>query len=176
LTSALCSVLVMRDKPPEAHTGGFGEPTCMECHIGEDPNHASGRLALLGLPAMYDAGRTYRLTLLVTRPELDVAGFQLAARFAEGTVRGQQAGVFASLDARADTSISTVGIHYLHHTMAGTAAVRDTARWTFEWRAPNASGGSIDVHFAANAANDDASPLGDHIFFGSLRVRPRAEK
>ena len=41
---------VLRDAPPPAHTGGFGEPTCLTCHFGDanDPASAVSRLVADG--------------------------------------------------------------------------------------------------------------------------------
>jgi hypothetical protein len=44
-------------------------------------------------------------------------------------------------------------------------------RWTFRWTAPaDAPGRAVVFHVAANAANDDDSPLGDFIYARALRV------
>ncbi|HEX9611604.1 MAG TPA: choice-of-anchor V domain-containing protein, partial [Gemmatimonadales bacterium] len=55
------------------------------------------------------------------------------------------------------------------HTLAGTSvAAGGTGRWTFRWTAPDA--GAVAFHVAANAANDDDSPLGDFIYTHMMRV------
>ena len=74
----------MRDIPPLAHTGGFGEPTCVACHMDGDLNDAAGSLTIEGVPARYEPGRRYRLTITVRHPDLRLAGFELASRYASG--------------------------------------------------------------------------------------------
>lgn len=147
--------------PPLAHTGGFGEPTCRACHFGQPLNASGGSLAVTGLPDTYVPGKRYRLTLRLHRPDLGRGGFELTARFPDGT----QAGSLRAADEGATvTTIDTSGVQYAHHTPAGTEpAAPDTARWTLEWTAPP-SGGLVVIHAATNAANFDASAFGDFIY------------
>ena len=157
-----------RDRPPTRHTGGFGEPSCSACHFEQDVNSGSGRVLLQGLPERFTPGATYALTLVVTQPKLAAAGFQLTARYESGT----QAGVLrpgARETRRADVTVDNT-IAYVHHLYDGTLpAAPDTARWTMVWEAPR-DGGTVVFHVAANAANDDSSPLGDAIYTRTVRV------
>lgn len=60
------------------------------------------------------------------------------------------------------------GIEYATHTRAGAASTgQDTARWVIGWRPP-AEGSPVVLHVAANAANDDASEFGDHIYLAEV--------
>lgn len=158
------------DRPPPAHTGGFGEPTCHACHFETDVNAGSGSLTLAGLPLEYVGGATYTVTITLAQPGLGAGGFQLSARFADGT----QAGTLARPphdSARVARTIDT-DVEYIHHVYAGTRrSAPDTIRWRIRWTAP-AAAGSIVFHVAANAADDDASPLGDMIYATSLRTVP----
>jgi hypothetical protein len=64
-------------------------------------------------------------------------------------------------------------IDYAQHTTAGTRAARDgELAWTVRWIAPERAGDEVVFHAAANAANDDSSPLGDFIYLGEARSRP----
>jgi putative ABC transport system ATP-binding protein len=65
------------------HTGGFGEPTCVICHIGDVENAYGGSVAILGLPEAYEPGAVYALSVVLRAEETTVAGFQLSARFSE---------------------------------------------------------------------------------------------
>jgi hypothetical protein len=49
--------------------------------------------------------------------------------------------------------------------------VEHSLDWTVEWEAPPA-GGAVIFHAAANAANDDSSPLGDFIYTVEARATP----
>lgn len=162
-----------RDRPPPAYTGGFGEPTCRACHADAPLNEASGTLAIDGVPDRYQPGRTYELAVTLRRDEMRRSGFELAARLADGDGAGTQAGGLAPADDRtAVVRDSATRVEYLTHTLVGTSLAADgTGRWTFRWTAPAGTAGrAVVFHVAANAANDDDSPLGDFIYVRALRV------
>ena len=156
---ALGAMLAYPDAPPPAHTGGFGEPTCYRCHF-DQPLGPAGALHLDGLPDIPEAGQRYRLTLTLGHAAMQRAGFQLAARHTDG----HPAGHLEPLDDRTAALADTSGVVYLQHTEAGSYLVmRDTARWSFAWTAPEV-GDSVLFHGAANAANGDASEFGDVVY------------
>ncbi len=161
------------DGPPPAHTGGFGEPSCSACHFDNPVNEPSGSLVVSGMPEQFTPGNSYRITVSLTRPEMQRAGFQLAVRYAAGARSGTVAGVVVPTDERATVAASTAGVSYAQHTTAGTSlAGVDTARWTVQWTAP-AQEAEVSLHVAANAANGDQSEFGDHIYLRELTVAPR---
>jgi len=160
---------VLREKPPEAHTGGFGEPTCEHCHSGEPLNAPGGVLRIDGLPQSYEANHTYPLTVLLIAHELNVGGFEIAARFSDAN----QAGHFEVIAPGTIVTTSKAGIEYVSHTLEGVAALRDTVRWSFVWHSPADARRAVSFHAAANASNDDASPLGDHIYTSTVTVSAR---
>lgn len=163
---------VYREGPPPAHTGGFGEPLCSECHFGAAVNAEPGSLAVRG-PATFRPGESYRLELELGHPDMAAAGFQLAVRFARGERAGGQAGSLAGKGhGTAVTMDSAAGIQYGHQTADGTAVRKGSARWILEWTAPDTAL-PVVVHAAANAANDDASEFGDRIYTDSLLIPPR---
>jgi hypothetical protein len=173
-----------KEGPPPAHTGGFGEPTCRQCHGDAGLNEPGGRLVIAGVPSRYLPGRTYELVVSLERDGMLRAGFQLAARFAAGDRAGTQAGVLSPVDARtAIVADSVTHVSYVEHTLAGTAlgaggagaaggGGSSAALWTFLWTAPAAGGGAVVLNVAANAANDDDSPLGDFIYTRAVPVPP----
>jgi hypothetical protein len=149
------------DRPPPAHTGGFGEPTCAQCHFGAAVNAPGGRLAVDGVPQAYRSGERYRLTVRVEKPELGAGGFQLAARFADGA----QAGTLRPVDGRAQVIAGRGGVQYAGHTEEGAASAGDARiAWEVEWTAPEAAAGPVSFHASANAANGDESALGDFVY------------
>jgi hypothetical protein len=168
---------VMRDRPPLAHTGGFGEPTCIACHFDGELNEASGSLAIEGAPAHYEPGKRYRLTISVRHPELKLAGFELSSRFATGPDSGRQAGTLHAADDRAGVDADeATHVQYAHHLRSGTTPLSPgVGRWTVEWVAPSAGSGPVAINVAANAANDNDSPFGDYIFARRVTV-PSSEK
>jgi hypothetical protein len=154
---------VTRDRPPPAHTGGFGEPTCQACHFDADINAGPGRLVVRGFPAHYEPGASYPLDIVVKDPQLVAAGFQLAVRF---TGDGRQAGSLAPGPADGQRVEVTVenGTEYAHHGPHGIQpSERGAMRWTLIWTAPPDTA-EVVLHAAANAADGDDSPLGDNIY------------
>lgn len=170
------SLVVYREGPPTAHTGGFGEPTCAECHFGRPVDTDRGTLTVEA-PTTVEPGRTYRIAVELAHPEMAAAGFQVALRFAGGESDGEQAGTLRSVGPRtAVTTDSVTGVQYGHQTPAGAGlSGAGETRWVLEWDAPTTSA-AVVAHAAANAANDDASEFGDDIFTtrAPIEVRPRA--
>ncbi len=159
------------DGPPPAHTGGFGEPTCYDCHFdGPEPGQTAA-LRLDGLPETVVPGTRYPLTVTLVHPGMARAGFQLSARHPGG----RQAGVFLAPDSlRVQLQRSPTRVVYAAHTRAGNALTApDTARWRLLWQAP-ATHAPVVFHLAANAANGDDSAFGDVIFLraDSLGIPP----
>lgn len=149
--------------PPPAHTGGFGEPTCESCHMGNALNDAAGAVELRGIPAAgYEPGRTYRVTVVVRRPGMGAGGFEIAARGLAGADSGRAAGTWQALDERVAVTPQN-GIPYAHHTEPGAEPAADSAAWTLAWTAP-ATAGRIVFHVAANAANGDRSQFDDYVY------------
>ena len=167
----------MRDAPPLAYTGGFGEQTCIACHMDGELNEPGGTLTIEGLPARYQPGQRYTLTLVITHAALRAAGFELSARFASGADSARQAGAFSVSGDRAAVSLEeTTRVQYVHHLRPGaTPPSPGSARWTVSWTAPAAASGPVVFHAAANAANDNDSPMGDYIYAKAVSV-PRGEK
>jgi hypothetical protein len=115
-------------------------------------------------------GVTYTLTITLAQQGLAAGGFQLSSRFADGT----QAGTLAhTMHDSTRVAVTTAGeVQYIHHVYAGTRrSASDTIAWQIRWTAPVA-GGTIVFHVVGNAADDDASPLGDMIYATSLRTVP----
>lgn len=154
------------DAPPTARTGGFGEQTCRQCHFSGDENEPGGRLSLGGVPAQYRPGERYRIVVSLERGEMQVGGFQLSARFAEGASAGRQAGKLAAVDERAKvTADSTSGVEYASHSRPGIQLTAEgKIEWTVEWTAPDSPGGPVVFHAAGNAGDGDSSPLGDLVY------------
>jgi len=162
--------------PPPGHTGGFGEPTCRACHSDAGLNEPGGGLTITGAPTSYEPGQTYQLEVVLRHAGMLRAGFQLAARFADGPAAGIQAGDFTPTDARSVVISDTLlRVRYIEHTARGTDLSGDAGRWIVRWTAPAGVGpsrGAVAFNAAGNAANDDDSPLGDFIYTTALRVAP----
>jgi len=164
-------LLFYPDGPPTAHTGGFGEPTCLRCHTGEALNTPGGQLRIEGLPERWQPGRIYQVEVVMRRDSLARAGFELSARFEDG----RQAGMLSATDSLRVTVTrdSVTGMPYAHHTRAGTRGWSGEARWPVRWVAPSAGRGVVMLHVAAVASNDDDSNLGDFVFTAAATMRSR---
>ena len=159
------------DGPPLARTGGFGELTCIECHLDLELNALGGALLLDGIPASFTPGALYVVTVIVEGEGMGSAGFQAAARFHEGERTGTPAGRLAPLDGRTVVR-SEDGVDYINHTVAGSKlGPGDVASWSFEWVAPGEPS-PVVFHVTGNSANGDNSPLGDLIYTAEVVVPP----
>jgi hypothetical protein len=158
--------------PPPGYTGGFGEPTCRNCHADLPLNAPGGSLAVGGLDGELAAGEARRVTLTLNGEGMERAGFQAAFRLAEGEP-GAPAGRLRALDERTRVvRESSSGVEYVQQTETGSELVNGEGRWEFEWAAPE-SAATVALHVSANSANGDDSPLGDLVYTQGLRVRVR---
>ena len=166
----LVAVVSLRAYPkgaPPGVTGGFGEGTCYECHDSYALNAGRaaglGDVVVTGFPKAYTPGETYPIKVEITHQQDPGAwGFQLATRAKETHA---QAGTLKPMDAHTQI-LSMQHIDYITHTAEGTFS----NVFEFAWVAPSAAPGEIVVNAAANAANDDASPVGDYIYSTSLSM------
>jgi hypothetical protein len=154
--------------PPPGTTGGFGEPTCAQCHFDVEHPDPQGLLEVEGFPQSWQPDKRYIVTLRLRRPGMGRVGFELAIRFANG----KQAGTLTPTDDRTATETAN-GITYAYQTAAGAElprANRDT--WHLEWLAPSAPTQTIMLHAVGNAADGDDSQFGDHIYTVSATSEP----
>jgi hypothetical protein len=167
--------LAYKEGPLPNMTGGFGDASCHSCHFDNPINAAGGALMLSGVPAAYQASRRYAVTVQLTKTGLKRGGFEISARFAQGSRRGRQAGAWRTLDARVQLQSSKDGrVQFAQHTTSGTLAQsRGTLSWTLEWSAPDAARVPVQFNVAGNASNDDASPLGDFIYVAERLAAPQ---
>src|SRR5262245_39850033 len=153
-------------------TGGFGEQSCHLCHLDNPVNAPGGTLEVTGVPAIYEAGVTYHVTIRIAREDLRRAGFEIAARFISGRQKGRQAGSWTVTDARAQLIPGAVdkALTFVQHNLAGSRAASTGANtWSVDWTAPDPAAGPVQFNVAANASNNDDSPLGDYIYLKSVR-------
>ena len=156
-------------------TGGFGEQSCHLCHLDNPINAPGGSLTLDGVPAAYAPGQKYNVTVTIAREGLRRGGFEIAARFASGKLKGKQAGVWRPTDAREQLIPGAVDktLIFVQHNLAGSRVQSTGANsWTIEWTAP-AAAGPVQFNVASNASNNDDSPLGDYIYLKSARSVPQ---
>jgi len=156
-------------------TGGFGEQSCHLCHLDNPVNAPGGSVKLDGIPPAFTAGQTYPITITISREGLRRGGFEIAARFAGGRQKGKQAGVWKPLDARVQLIPGAVDkvLTFVQHNLTGSRVPATGANtWTIEWTAPGAPTAPVQFNVAANASNNDDSPLGDYIYLKMARSTP----
>lgn len=166
------------DEPPPRHSGGFGEPTCHVCHSQYPLNEPEGGLTLEGLPESYRAGEKYTVSVRLNGEEIRAAGFQMAARFLEGSRQGEQAGTFESIDDRIKVTRAVPDdIQYAHHSAVGSRVESpEEVVWQLIWTAPpDPFSGTVIFHVAANAGNGDDSEFGDRVYVGVSTVSASVE-
>ena len=171
-------VSAFKEGPYPNVTGGFGERSCRLCHLDNPLNAPGGSLQLTGVPPSYAPGQVYSITVRIEREDTRRAGFEIAARFASGKQKGRQAGSWRVLDARAQLIPGAVdkALTFVQHNLAGSRAPSPGANaWTIEWTAPEAATAPVVFNVAANASNNDDSPLGDYIYLKSARSAPNAK-
>jgi hypothetical protein len=169
------AVSAFKEGPYPNVTGGFGEQTCHLCHLDNPINAPGGAVLLEGIPPAFVAGQTYPVTVTIRREGLRRGGFEIAARFAGGRQKGRQAGSWRLVDARAQLIPGAVdkALTFVQHNQTGSrAATPDANTWTIEWTAPPADAGAVQFNVAANASNNDDSPLGDYIYVKVVRAVP----
>jgi uncharacterized protein (TIGR03437 family) len=174
LTSAALPILVyaFSSGPPSEHTGGFGEPTCVECHFGTALNGGPGRVTITGAPSSYTSGTVYPITIRVEDPNQRRWGFEMSSRV---QATGQQAGTLGPTNNQTQLLPTFNGIQYIAHTTAGTRAGTATGvNFTVNWTAPNTSAGTVILNAAGNAANNSGTENGDRIYSTSVTIPPQA--
>jgi len=173
--AAPAAVLAFKEGPYPNVTGGFGERSCHLCHLDNPINAPGGEMRLEGVPSRYTAGETYELTVTIAREGLRRGGFEIAARFASGQQRGRQAGAWKPLDGRVQLIPGAVDkrLTFVQHNLAGSRVPSTGAnRWTIQWIAPAPAAAPVQFNVAANASNNDDSPLGDYIYVKRIRSMP----
>jgi len=129
---------------------------------------------LSGVPASYAPGETYPLTIALSRPGLELAGFQLTARFEDGTQAGVLAPPSGGESRVAISPDSDTRVLYAHQRgAAAEPAAPGAARWTVSWTAPEAVAPAVLFHVAANAADGDGSASGDYVYTTTAATLPR---
>lgn len=173
--AATLALAAYREGPLPNMTGGFGEPSCQSCHFDNPVNAPGGSVTLDGIAGRFVPGRDYDLTVTLKRDGLRRGGFEMSARFAGGADRGKQAGTWRAPAPRLQIvpSATNPSLMFVQHTTAGTLCAQPgSTSWTMTWIAPAAASGAVQFNVAANATNDDASPLGDYIYLIEKRANP----
>lgn len=170
-TAAAVPAAPTAEGPPPGFTGGFGEPSCVACHVGSDINAFGGRVIVEGVPNAYERGAEYVLTVVLEAEGTHAAGFQITSRYTGGALWGRNAGRLDPTDARVAVTDSA-GVSYVHQSREGSETPSsDGSSWSVVWSAPS-QGGPVAISVAANSGNADNSPLSDLIYTAEVIVPP----
>ena len=143
----------------------MGKPDCTICHLGNDANAEGGSVKLDGVPATYQDGQQYAISVTLEHNVLPIGGFQLAIQ----DIVGNPAGKLAANPG--DEEIMSIGGNsYIHHIKPRRRRDDDSGiLWTVVWTVPD-SDRELIISVAAVAANDDASALGDYVYTATARI------
>jgi uncharacterized protein (TIGR03437 family) len=163
--------------PPIQRTGAPLEGTCTGCHYTYQPanSNPNGSVRLSGLPAFYQPGLTYAVTVTVSLQSARRWGFEVTAvdRNGSSTTVGNLA-----LNNQITTARQTGNIApgqdriYISHSPGGTSpGTMGPHSWSFNWTAPQATAGDVTFYVAGNAADDGQTPEYDYIFTTLAEVK-----
>jgi len=152
------------------------EATCNRsgCHAGNALNNGQGQIELLGLPAAYDPGASYEVTVRLGSTSNSSAsrrwGFEMTAvGAADG--KSTNAGTWTIGEELRKASNPVRERDYVSHNFAGIhQGSASPSEWTLTWNAPAEDQGTILFYFAGNAANGNGGPSGDFIYTGNLSL------
>lgn len=162
--------------PPSCHAG---EPpnrtTCVACHYDATLNTGTADvlLDLGGADTVYVPGQTYTITITVSKPGMERAGFQCIAlrddndKISPGTVTLTDMLRTQVLDKSAPHPGGCLNEErvWTEHTYAGNSSNDSgVSRWSYSWRAPQDGVGSITFYLAVLEADNDLSETGDHVY------------
>lgn len=157
--------------PESRHTGAPGETTCTECHSSSPLNSNGVNIEIGGLPATYEPGRQYPLTVTVRQANRFIFGFQLTVIDANGNRAGTLESINNTTQLNGQTGAG--GRQYIQHTDIGSQApVAGSRTWQIRWTAPATDVGFVRFYAAGNAANGDGDVSGDLIYAAVATVDP----
>lgn len=169
----LTTVQAFSSGPPVGLTGAPNEGTCTECHGGA-PNSGPGQFTITGLPARYDPGMTYEVT--VTHSTTDNTrrrwGFELTVLTSGNAKAGNLSNNSGFTSVINDDGPGSNRQYIEHNTQGTFAGQRSPASWTFNWTAPETNIGAVTFYASGNQANNNGGSNGDQIYTTSLTVNP----
>ena len=154
--------------PDAGYTNAPGDlGNCTSCHdTFHDPNVGPGSVRMNDVPAVYNPGQQYTVSVTVQQGGRQRFGFQLTAL----DQTGKRAGTLESLGSETQVNPETGagGRQYIEHTEAGTFPNGAASRtWQVRWTAPSTDIGTVRFWFAGNGANGDGTNQNDYIYTSS---------
>jgi hypothetical protein len=153
--------------PEPGYTNAPGDlGNCTQCHDHNAVNIGNGSVKLTGLPAPYEPGRVYTLTVTAAQSGRIRFGFQLTAL----DTTNKRAGTLASRDGNTKVLSETGpgGRQYIEHTQQGSlSSVTGSRAWQINWTAPATDVGTVRFFFAGNATNNSGIQNDDDFIYTS---------
>jgi uncharacterized protein (TIGR03437 family) len=170
---------------PPGSSGAPGEGTCAASGCHSIQTGTGSLAASFGTTLTYVPGVPQQITVTITDPTARRWGFQATAR-ATSNPRAIQAGDFEPVDTNTQVlcdngSLKAAGqpcsvspaFQYIDQTLAGTQPdVTGSVTFQFQWTPSEPSVGNVIFYFAAEAANDDNLPSGDHLYTTTYTLTP----
>lgn len=162
--------------PPSCSAGEPPNNTnCTNCHNDGVVNTGSATVNfdLGGADVDYVPGKTYTITVSVSKAGMRRAGFQCIAlqdnnnKISPGTVTLTDVKRTQLLNKNISHSGGCLDEErvWIEHTYAGNSS-NDSgiSRWSYQWKAPSEGVGPITFYLAALEANNDLSETGDEVY------------
>lgn len=151
--------------PDRGYTDAPGDiGNCTSCHDDHMANSGSGRVSVGNIPAVYQPGQAYTLTINLQDASRRRWGFELTAI----DKNGRRAGTLAPLDNT--TQVAMNGFpesdrQYITHSTFGTfPGTAGGHTWQLQWTAPGADIGTVRFYVAGNAADNSGTNRNDLIY------------
>jgi len=167
-------LLAFSSGAPDGLTGGPADAgTCTLCHSGT-VNAGPGSVTILGVPAQYNFGQVYDLTIRISDPTKVAAGFEVSAQ----DDLGGHLGTLLLADPLA-TAFASGNPDYITHTATGVAdslaawtANGNSAEFPVQWQAPAVDAGPVVFYAVGNAINNATGNNGDNVYQVSAVAGP----
>ena len=165
LTVAVMVPALAQANPDGAPWGAADDDqACAACHFDGEAIKDSPAISVSVSP-LSGENIVYELVLRFEKEGVGMAGFLATSTDRSGAALGRFSSNGAGLETRGSE---------IRSTTPDRAA--DAAQWRFYWRPPQdwtAEDRAPNLRIAVNAANDDASPLGDAIHLRVVEIAPR---
>lgn len=150
--------------PGAGYSGAPGDSLCIACHGGPE-NTGGGSVAIsFGGATSYTPGQIMHVSVTISDPAQKRWGFEVSPRLVSD-VRNMGAGTLAPTDANTQLTTPSGTIQWIEHTSAGTRnGTSSPVTFNFDWTPPATNQGDVIFYVAANAANGNGAPTGDHIY------------
>lgn len=136
------------------------------CHDGPSGSTLNqfGSATFSGLPTAFTPGQTYNIGVTLTgTASTRVYGFQLAVMHSDKSQAGTLTAVTSGVSKHTPPEL---GVEHLFHAPSPLTS----GNFTFQWTAPTVLKGEVTFRIAANLANNNSDPSGDHIRTSETKI------